>query len=155
MDGPVMVRFFAVTDENSDLGDLSIAFVDGIATLGLPVRVLSSSGAAQLQPHNQSRWLRHADLFATPMIAPYVNVVCGGPDAWKKLFTIGAGVLRNVLITSVPPGGDGTAQALHYQGLVVPTEALADAWRAAGAHPIVIPTAALATAATLRAALAG
>ena len=155
-----MVRFFATTGENSDLGALSLAFLEGVVTLGLPVRVLSASGFAALNTDahgNGGRWVRYRHLFMTTMVAPYVNVVCGDARAWSGLFTMGGGVVRNVLITDVDPASvqaSDVARARLYQVLVVPTDELAERWRVAGAAPVVVPLSVLASAAAFKATLA-
>lgn len=157
MDAPSapMVRFFATTDENSDLGALSIAYLDGILTLGVPVRVLSA-GQAELHIAS-SRWARFRAHFMTTMTSPFVNVVCGTSDTWRRFYTIGEACLRNVLITDLEPAdvaADHLAHARLYQVVVVPTDELAAGWRDHGGHPLVVTLAALDTAAAFRAAIA-
>lgn len=151
-----MVRFFATTDENSDLGALSIAYLEGILTLGVPIRVLSASGVAALHSE-ESRWARYRTLFMTTMTAPFVNVVCGAGASWRRFYTLGGGCLRNVLITNADPAaveGEHLAHARLYQVVVVPTDELAERWRDAGGHPLVVTRAAMDTAAAFRAAIA-
>jgi hypothetical protein len=160
---PAMVRFFAAFEDDSDL---AYAFVEGIVTLGVPVRLIPArpgkAGAIHLWSHPQgvggpvSRWARFSDLFMTPMSAPMTNVVCGDHEAWGRLYTLGGGVTRNLLITGDHPnkGSDQSVrQARLYDVLVVPTDDLAQAWRDAGATPVVVPPEVLAVVAILKAAL--
>lgn len=162
---PAMVRFFAAFEDDSDL---AYAFVEGLVTLGLPVRLIPArpgmAGAIHLWSHPSglggpvSRWSRFSDLFMTPMSAPMTNVVCGDHEAWGRLYTFGGGVTRNILITKDHPaqGSDQSVQkARLYDVLVVPSEELAQAWRDAGAAPVVVPVETLAVVASLKTALVG
>ncbi len=152
-----MLRFFCVTDDQTPVGKVAVAFADAFDTIGLPFRVvsigpMSTTGVMGSGVWSQ-RWRAHGERFLTPIMGTYTNIVCGTGHDWKNLYTVG---VRNVLITGDPPDlhKEHVAMALRYEALIVTSNELGDRWRLVGGHPLVIPLEGLAAASQLRAALA-
>lgn len=160
--GPI-VRYWCSIDD-TPMGARSLAYADALVAMGLTVRIIATRmGALQERTKDGAPWGRHRKLFLTPMLGPYVNVVCGEPDDWKRLYTVG---VKNVLIAGDPPSGTEKAKglqinlgrpgerdvvklgddelarevALKYQVIIVPTEEISSRWNELGGKPVVIPT---------------
>lgn len=162
---PPTVRYWCSIDD-TPLGKTSLAYADTFAGMGFPVRLIATQmGALAQQTMPGKPWERHRGAFLTPVNGTFVNVVCGRPDDWKRLYTVG---VKNVLIaTSEPPTPEQTANplavpvigrhgemlevaklgdveiarevALKYQVIIVPTEEISSAWKAIGGNAVVIP----------------
>lgn len=130
---PFVVRYFCCASSSSDLGKLSLAYADAIASLGLPLRIVSVNPAdlAELV-HGNSRWKRHALNFLTPIGNSFVNVVCGTPWDWKRHYTIG---VRNVLVTASGPPREGDNFGELIRNITIPASILDDE----DTHPEIIP----------------
>lgn len=150
-----ILRYFAATDEISDIGALALSYADTFAELGMRFRIIAADGGGvRLDPERLadgtlrevSRWAKHRDHFATPVIGPYVNAVCTHPKGWLYLYTVG---VRNVLLLGVaPPAAAKLASASvekiaaivrPYEAVIVPTPEIATAWERHGSHPVVVP----------------
>lgn len=161
--GP-LVRYFCSIDD-TPTGKTSLAYADAFAGMGLSVRIIATRMGALAEQTKPGRpWERHRGSFLTPILSSYINVVCGDPSDWKRLYTVG---VKNVLITGEAPptteraialrvpivGRDGRREelaqlepdelarevALKYQVVIVPTEEISSQWKEIGAHAIVVP----------------
>lgn len=144
----IYVRYFATTDD-SPTGVIALEYLRSIMKFA-PVRVLSVSGGLSGQ------WEAYAQLLATPLTYPFVNVVCCDPARWcwtqqvamprkdrtlettEGTFELYTDGIRNVLVaTALPAEGCQQHTAARYEAIVVPAERLAIAWPVR--VPIVIP----------------
>jgi hypothetical protein len=119
-----VIRYFAHATDEGDLSALGFAYCDALVGAGHTVRVIAVELADLWDEHNgkpAARWTKHRTLFAVPVIAPYVNVVCAAEYHWNRLYTVG---VRNVLITASRP----TPAARHYEHVIVPTPEAAKVW---------------------------
>lgn len=160
-----LIRYFCSIDD-SKVGKTSLAYADAFASMGLSLRIIATRmGALAEQTRPGKPWERHRGAFLTPILGEYVNVVCGDPSDWKRVYTVG---VKNVLITDQPPptreqlalslrvpviGRTGKTEelaeleadelavtvALKYQVIIVPTEEISSAWKAIGAKATVVP----------------
>jgi hypothetical protein len=157
-----IVRYWCSIDD-TPMGARSLAYADAFAGMGLVVRIIATRMAAlQERTQDGSPWSRHRAAFLTPIVGSFINVVCGEPDDWKRLYTVG---VKNVLIAGEPPQGDAIARgfqykvddrknetlrlgtdelaravALKYQVIIVPTEEISQRWIELGATTVVVPT---------------
>lgn len=104
-----MVRYFCAIDE-SPQGRISLTYADAFMAMGLSVRLIPAkySDLHAVQA-GTSEWGRHRGSFLTPIVGPYVNVVCGDHDDWRRLYTVS---VKNVLIAGEPPGDMDIAMGL-------------------------------------------
>lgn len=159
-----LVRYFCSVDDTA-CGKLSLAYADAFSGMGLTVRIIATRmGALAERTTDGAPWHRHRAAFLTPILGQYINVVCGDPSDWKRLYTVG---VKNVLITDKAPPRDEKAVglrvpimskegqmlelaklgddelaievALKYQTIIVPTEEISTRWEAHGARAVVIP----------------
>lgn len=159
-----VVRYWCSIDDTPQ-GRTSLAYADAFAGMGLTVRIIATRmGALAEQTEPGRPWSRHRGAFLTPLLGGYINVVCGDPSDWKRLYTVG---VKNVLITGDPPPEALAAPALRvpivnragqteelakleddelarevalkYQVIIVPTEEISLRWKALGGNAIVIP----------------
>lgn len=70
----VYLRYFATTDD-SPVGRMALEYLRSLLRIG-PVRVLTMSGGLQ------GAWSGYAQLLATPISIPYVNIVGCVPERW-------------------------------------------------------------------------
>lgn len=159
------IRFWCSVDE-TPLGKTSLAYADAFAGMGFPLRLIATKmGALAEITQPGASWGHHRGAFLTPVASSYINVVCGTPSDWKRLYTVG---VKNVLIADTPPKTNQMAMALQvpipdvttkqhehvkldkdelalevalkYQTLIVPNEEISEHWKLHGATPVVIPT---------------
>lgn len=150
------VRYFAGT--TGDGGNVAFQYLLSMLR-AFPVRLLPFPPATL-----EGAWRACAPLLMTPLMLPYVNVVCCPATYWVREQHVAMPVIdqhgnvvrteqavgivelyttdvRNILMATTPPPPVGLARssALRYEAIVVPTLELGAEWQRAGAHPIVIP----------------
>lgn len=163
------IRMFCPIDA-SPLSALALSYVDAMVLLGFPVRLIAVR-VAQLAAVADGPWARHRGLFLTPIATPFVNVVCGEPFDWHRLYTVN---VKNVLIASSPPSLDDRVSvvgarksgvvetdpviaaqvAARYDVIVVPDLEISYAWAKLDIMANVVPTETGPNAALLASALA-
>lgn len=155
-----MIRYFAQTDA-TDTGQVAFRYLRALLRVS-QVRLIAAS------PAMDGPWQATARLLASPMVGPFVNVVCCQPARWSWTQNVAMpnldadgnvvstdvahGVVelytarvRNVLLVNDPPPESPAAleralrTALRYQAFVVPTLALGSRWQRLDCHPRVIP----------------
>lgn len=164
------IRFFCPIND-TPLSAMAMAYTEAFLALNYKVRVLSTK-VAQLAALSSHAWIKHRGLFLTPIEAPFVNVVCGEPFDWHRLYTVN---VKNVLVAGSPPAPDavipglriGTQKlgvlesesaiaaqvAARYDVIVVPTVEISLQWRAFGLVSVVVPMEVGSHASALRSAL--
>jgi hypothetical protein len=161
-----MVRFFCPVND-SPLSELARSYVEAFVVLGYQVRVIATRMADMGQIAG-GPWKKHRGLFLTPITTPFVNVVCGEPFDWYRLYTV---YVKNVLIASSPPAPDLVVPAMsvdprrfappgvtptvgmvkdepsiaaqvaaRYDAIVVPTMEISSEWSRIDLLPFVVPT---------------
>lgn len=164
------IRFFCPIND-TPLSVMARAYTESFLALNYKVRLLSTR-VAQLAAVSSHAWIRHRGLFLTPIESPFVNVVCGEPFDWHRLYTAH---VKNILIASSPPAPDAVIPGLRvgtqklgvlesesaiaagvagrYDVIVVPTEEISLQWRAFGLSSVVVPMELGSHASALRSAL--
>lgn len=156
-----IVRYWCSVDD-TPIGKTSLSYADAFTGMGLSVRIIATKMSALAQQTEPGKpWSRHRMAFLTPLVGAYINVVCGSPDDWKRLYTVG---VKNVLITSERPpvsekatplqinlgahqggvvklGSDELARevALKYDVVIVPDEQISQLWETIGMRAVVVP----------------
>ncbi len=161
-----MVRFFCPIDD-SPLSELARAYVEAFVVLRYQVRIIATR-MADMGRIQGGVWQKHRGLFLTPITTPFVNVVCGEPFDWHRLYTVN---VKNVLIASSPPAPDLVVPAMmvdprrfappgvtptvgvvkdepaiaaqvaaRYDAIVVPTMQISSEWTKLDLLPFVVPT---------------
>lgn len=158
---PVFIRFFCPVNA-TPLSSLARAYVEAFLVLQYPVRVIATR-MAELAALPKA-WAAHRGRFLTPIGTPFVNVVCGEPFDWHRLYTAN---VKNILVASSPPEleatvpglrvkphnmGGGAAKiyeeepaiaaqvAARYDAIVVPTLAISSEWAKRDLLATVVPT---------------
>lgn len=148
----MFIRYLADTSALPPAGQ-ALEYLQSLLRIA-PVRLCSMSAGLS------GKWVHYSALLATPMVGPFVNVVCCDPARWKweqqlavpqrngKPETIRGTVelytanVRNVLIVChLPQDQEQIATARRYEQLIVPSEMFRMGWEYNGApSAIVIPT---------------
>lgn len=142
----MLIRYFAAIDD-TPLGKMAMAYCESMVKLGHQVRLLAST-VANLQVDQRGKsdleWSKFRRLLTTPMAGRYVNVVCTESEYWGKLWTsteFDLGCVRNVLLCMLDCAGvkkSEVADTARYQVVCLPSEDLAEGWRANGIGCIAV-----------------
>lgn len=172
---PVSIRFFCPIND-TPLSSLALSYVEAFVVLGYPIRVIATR-MAELAVLPKG-WAQHRGRFLTPLGTPFVNVVCGEPFDWHRLYTAN---VKNVLVASSPPELEATVPGLavvapprpgerkgsvhreeatiassiaaRYDAIVVPTSEISYEWAKRDLLATVVPTDIGPNAAILRSVL--
>lgn len=156
----MFIRYFATTDEQSPVSAVALAYLRSLVRIA-PVRVIDPGRMIMGLPDGE--WGKFAGLFATPMVGPYVNVVCTEPSRWtwmqhidapkedkldaelehfeKRLELYTQGV-RNVLLVAQPPTNEAEVRAANrYECVLVATPEIQLDWgyHANGSGIVYVP----------------
>lgn len=120
----MLIRYFCPIDD-TELGRMARHYADAMVRAEMTVRLV----ATKTMSHDPTaRWSRLQALFLTPLEMEFVNVVCGEPEDWRRLWTSRR---RNILIASSPPSPEVEARPLKgvvYDRVIVPTSEIGIAW---------------------------
>jgi hypothetical protein len=148
----VYLRYMAATD-GSPASSVAWEYLCLFMRIHPRIRVASVSAGGM-----RGRWEMAMPLLSTPMVGPFVNVVCCDPSRWTwvqtcsmpnpdgsssdavarmGLYTVG---VKNVLIVHTAQVSPEQRQAaLAYEAIVAPSEEVASAWLPACTH-VITPT---------------
>lgn len=155
-ESPVFIRFFCPVNA-TPLSSLALSYVEAFLVLGYPIRVIATRMAELAVLPKE--WAKHRGLFLTPIGTPFVNVVCGEPFDWHRLYTAN---VKNILVASSPPALEATVPGLkvgagkhgtvgedaaiaaqvaaRYDAIVVPTLEISYEWAKRDLLATVVPT---------------
>lgn len=135
-----MIRLFVHASDDGTASALGLAYTDALVAAKVPVRLIpvelaelwdaqparidKRTGKILTEARAASKWSRYRELFAVPVVTPYVNAVCATANHWGRLYTVS---VRNVLLTEQGPNQAGK----RYQQVIVPTPEIAQQWAVA------------------------